>query len=376
MNKLIRTPDSGLGCGYHPRRLPSGMLYVPAAAMLIPGSNRRPVIASMCGRFTGVRPSPFFRVILFLLISGIFSVITSSHRWALADMPEAGRTPDVVIFVSKNIRPYVEAADGMQDGFAGLPEARVRKFFLDRLTGKAAADQAADISGDESVNLVAAIGPEAAAFVWEAFPDPFPARIYAIILNPEKIIGSHALANGISLNIPPAVQLGMIRQGLPSLRQIGIIYDPDINQDFFNAAADAAKQAGIGIVPVTVSSPREIPDILNRAWERIDGIWLIPDRTVISESIAQYIIKEAVLKKIPVIGYNQFFYDSGAALSFVFDYRDLGRQAADLAVELASGEAPDAHRVPAFQVWLNAGVMQKLGIGVPDVVIPPVRIGP
>ncbi len=376
MNTLIRTSDSGRRCGHHPLRLRPGILPVPAAAMLIPGSNHRLVIASMRGRFMDVRPSPFFRVILFLLISGIFSVITPSHRSALADTPEAGRTPDIVIFVSKNIRPYVEAADGMADGFAGLPEARVRKFFLDRLTARAAADQAASISADESVNLVAAIGPEAAAFVWEAFPDPLPAKIYAIILNPEKIIGSYAVVNGVSLNIPPTVQLGMIRQGLPSLQRIGIIYDPDINQDFFNVAADAAKQAGIGIVPVTVSSPREIPDIINQAWDRIDAIWLIPDRTVISESIAQYIIKQAVLKKIPVIGYNQFFYDSGAALSFVFDYRDLGGQAADLAVELASGEAPVDRRVPVFQVWLNAGVMQKLGISVPDVIKPPVRIGP
>ncbi len=282
----------------------------------------------------------------------------------------------VVIFVSKNIRPYVEAADGMYDKFAGLPGISIQKVFLDRLTEKAAADQAARIAADERVNLVAAVGPEAAAFVWNAFSGDFPSRIYAIILNPEKIIGSAGAAHGISLNIPPAVQLEMIQAGLPSLERLGIIYDPAINQEFFAGAAEAARQKNMDLVPITVSSPAEIPDVLGRSWEHIDGIWLIPDRTVISESIAQYIIKQAVLKKTPVIGYNQFFYDSGAALAFVFDYRDLGRQAAELAPELASGEMPEERRIPVFQVWLNSGVLKKLGISIPDDIYPPVRIGP
>jgi putative tryptophan/tyrosine transport system substrate-binding protein len=293
-----------------------------------------------------------------------------AHAASLA--PSSG----VVIFVSKNIRPYVAAADGMHEFFADRHEALVRKVFLDRLTEKAAADQAARIAEDERVHLVAAIGPEAAAFMWNAFSGDFPARIYAIILNPETVIGNAGAAHGISLNIPPAVQLEMIQAGLPSVRRLGIIYDPAINQEFFDPAAEAARRKGIDLIPITVSSPAEIPDILGRTWEQIDGIWLIPDRTVISESIAQYIIKQAVLNKTPVIGYNQFFYDSGAALAFVFDYRDLGRQAAELAAGLVSGEMPDNRRVPVFQVWLNSGVLKTLGINIPDDISPPVRIGP
>jgi putative tryptophan/tyrosine transport system substrate-binding protein len=373
LNTPIRTPDSGNGCEPHPAC--SGSIPVgPDLFLKAPCRCRRHTAANRNQRAD--QRLTLGRLVRGLLIFIIFAAIASRSQVVAADFPESTHSPGVAIFVSKNIRPYVEAADGMHEVFSGLPEANVRKFFLDRLTGKAAADQAARISDDQSVNLVVAIGPEAAAFVWQSFPDPFPARIYSIILNPEKIVGSHSLANGISLNIPPAVQLGMIKKGLPSLQQIGIIYDPDINRDFYDAAADAARHAGIQLVPVTVSSSKEIPDILNRAFEKIDGIWLIPDRTVISESIAQYIIKQAVLQKIPVIGYNQFFYDSGAALAFVFDYRELGRQAADLAAGLASGETSAEDRVPEFQVWLNAGVIQKLGIGIPDALEPPVRIGP
>lgn len=373
MNTTIGTPDSGNGCEPHRER--SGSVPVgPGVFFQAQGQCRRP---SAAGRNRPANPSPaLWRRARMVWVFFVFGAIANLSQVVAMDHPESGHPPGVVIFVSKNIRPYVEAADGMYDVFSGFPEANVRKFFLDRLTGKAAADQAAGISDEREVNLVAAIGPEAAAFVWDAFPDPFPAKIYVIILNPEKIIGSHGLSNGISLNIPPAVQLRMIRQGLPSLRRIGIIYDPDINQDFFDAAADAARHAGIEIVPVTVSSPREIPDILNRTWGRIDGIWLIPDRTVISESIAQYIIKQAVLRQVPVIGYNQFFYDSGAALSFVFDYRELGRQAADMVSGLAAGDIPDDRRVPVFQVWLNAGVLEQLGIGIPDDIKSPIRIGP
>jgi putative tryptophan/tyrosine transport system substrate-binding protein len=382
LRELTRTPDSGaeFGGGFH-AALPASLAMRQGRAVAHVKRCFPPrVVMTRLRPFHPNKPGArvFWEWFLFHLLIVVAGIGITGHLLQPLPAHAASLAPSsgVVIFVSKNIRPYVAAADGMQETFAGRYKADVRKVFLDRLTERAAADQAARIAADERVHLVAAIGPEAAAFVWNAFSGDFPARIYAIILNPETIIGNAGAAHGISLNIPPAVQLEMIQAGLPSVRRLGIIYDPEINQEFFDPAAEAARQKDIDLIPITVSSPAEIPDILGRTWEQIDGIWLIPDRTVISESIAQYIIKQAVLNKTPVIGYNQFFYDSGAALAFVFDYRDLGRQAAHLAAGLASGEMPDSRRVPVFQVWLNSGVLKTLDINIPDDISPPVRIGP
>jgi putative ABC transport system substrate-binding protein len=107
----------------------------------------------------------------------------------------------------------------------------------------------------------------------------------------------------------------------------------------------------------------------------VDCIWLIPDQTVISESISQYIIKQAVLKKVPVVGYNRFFYDSGAAMAFVFDYKALGRQSADLIMDVLR-QAESGTRAPVFDVWLNTSVLEKLDIKISEPLSAPMRVGP
>jgi putative ABC transport system substrate-binding protein len=129
------------------------------------------------------------------------------------------------------------------------------------------------------------------------------------------------------------------------------------------------------IVPLKVLSKKDIPDILKQHWEDIDALWLIPDQTVISESIVQYIIREALSENVPVIGYNRFFYESGAAMAFVFDYEEVGRQTGRLAVSMLSGRACEKE-TPVFRVWLNLRVIDKLGINVPEEKSPSIEVGP
>jgi putative ABC transport system substrate-binding protein len=129
------------------------------------------------------------------------------------------------------------------------------------------------------------------------------------------------------------------------------------------------------IVPLKVSSKKDIPVVLKQNWENIDALWLIPDQTVISESIVQYIIKDALFKKTPVIGYNRFFYESGAAVAFVFDYEELGRQTGRMAVSVLMGKACEKEP-PVFHVWLNLRVIDKLGLDVSEKKFPPIEVGP
>jgi len=153
------------------------------------------------------------------------------------------------------------------------------------------------------------------------------------------------------------------------------LYDPAYNSDFFDAASAAALEQDVEIVPMTASSKKDIPFLLEQCWDSVDCIWLIPDRTVISESIAQYIIKQAILHKVPVIGYNQFFYDSGAAMAFVFDYKELGRQAARLIADVLQQKAAGL-RHPVFTVRLNETVLKKLGLAVVPPVTSPSMVSP
>ena len=282
----------------------------------------------------------------------------------------------IILFISKNIRPYIEAAEGMRDVLGESSGVAVEVFNLDKMGMKASEDLAKDLIQEKNISLFAAIGPEAAAFIWGSFHNEFPPKIYSVILNPEKVIGQGSGLCGIALNIPAQIQLKMIHNAFDSVKRIGIFYDPSNNERFCLEAIESASNMGVTIVPLQVSAMKDIPFLLEEALKSVDCIWLIPDKTVISESITQYIIKQAVIKRIPVVGYNQFFYESGAAMSFVFDYGALGRQAGELAGELVSQHIPCESQVPVFQVWLNGGVIEKLGITITETLTSPMKMGP
>lgn len=280
----------------------------------------------------------------------------------------------VAILVSRDIRPYIEAVEGMSDHLSENAGAKVQVFSLEKFKGKARDALMQDLAS-ERFALVVTVGPEAAGAVLD---NPLPGKtawLYSMVLTPPAISGQPGNVCGIPLDIPPKKQIEVIRQGLNAVKRIGLLYDPRYNSEFFIKAAAEASSLDLRIVPLRVSSKKEIPAVLKQNWENIDALWLIPDQTVISESIVQYIIKEAVFKRIPAIGYNRFFYESGAALAFVFDYEELGRQTGRLAAETLRGKFCERES-PVFHAWLNIRVIEKLGISVPARRSPPIEAGP
>ena len=287
---------------------------------------------------------------------------------------ETGPAQRVAVIISRNIRPYVEAAEGLASAVRESPKAEVQTFFLETGDGRGPADLA-DRLRKEGFDLWAAVGPDSAAFIWNDLSGDGATRLYCMILNPEKAVAGAEDECGIPLNIPVERQMEVISLGLPRARRLGILYDPIHNAAFVQEAGDRGAAAGLHILPLAVSSRKEISATLKRHWAEMDALWLIPDSTVISESIVQFIVRESLLRDIPVVGYNRFFYESGAALATVFDYRDLGAQAGRLALEVLSGAAC-RRDPPVFQVWLNRRVLAKIGAPLPDSPPPPIRWGP
>jgi len=283
-------------------------------------------------------------------------------------------TVRVAIVVSKNIRPYLEAVEGFESGLADNADIKTQVFNLEKLDDKGRVELFQG-PGVKEFALFVAVGPEAALSVWKGIGREGASRIYFMVLNPEKVFGPKKRGCGISLNIPVKTQIEMISRGFPSVRRLGLLYDPELNSGFFRKAAGAASLLDLTVVPLRVSSKKDIPSVLKRQWKDMDALWLIPDRTIISESIVKYMIKEAFLRKVPVIGYNRFFYQTGAALAFVFDYKELGQQCAQKALRILSGE-DCLDTPPLFHVWINEGVAEKLGLRPSDKYLPPIRSGP
>ncbi len=312
-------------------------------------------------------PYTFFRRLLVAVLCSVF-------LGAAAVQGQEIRAPKVAVLISRDIRPYVEAVEGMSVILSESASARVQVFSLEKFKGRSRDILIQNLTG-EKFDLIVAVGPEAARFASEeALLEKTP-LLYSMVLNPPRVSGRTESACGISLDIPAKRQLEVIAQGLRSVKRLGLLYDPRYNSEFFMKALAEAPSLDLRIVPLKVTSKKDIPVVLKQHWENIDALWLIPDQTVISESIVQYIVKDALLKKAPVIGYNRFFYDSGAALAFVFDYEELGRQTGRMAANILMGKACEKEP-PVFRAWLNLRVIDKLGVAVPEKKSPPIEVGP
>ncbi|MDZ7698209.1 MAG: ABC transporter substrate binding protein [Deltaproteobacteria bacterium] len=295
----------------------------------------------------------------------------------LGFLPSYGsQTPPVkvAIIVSRHIGPYLEAVEGLESVLSDHSGIESQIFRLEKLDAEEQ-KQLFGRKGEKEFSIFIAVGPAAAFTVWKATGKQEARTLYLMVLNPGKVIGGKRTNCGISLNIPVQTQVEMIRQGLPGAKRLGLLYDPEHNADFFRRAEVFASALELEVIPLRVSSKKEIPSALARHWDNMNAIWLIPDRTVISESIVKFVSKEAFLRKIPLIGYNRFFYETGAALAFVFNYRSLGEQCAHKVLRILSGENCQS-TPPRFEVWINKRVVEKLGLKHPDEYLSPIQIGP
>ncbi len=298
----------------------------------------------------------------------------------------AGTTTAIV--VSRKIRPYLQVTEGILDQVsrktADLQSSNPKTADSQSSNPKTADSQGSgprvsdtDVfflsPGDDLVtaqvtdrlitgayDLVAAVGPEAAALIWQAGISG--KKIYAAVLDPDAVSQIPDAACGISLRIPVAVQLDTIVGAFPSLEKIGLLFDPDHNQWFFKAASAAAAFSNIPvkIVPLQVTERNQIAPVLAANLALVDAVWMIPDQTVISEKLIQYVIKQALYKKTGVIGYNAYFMRTGALFSFEFNYQALGRQAGDIITDSLAGKS--CGRVPpVFETRSNPDIAKKLG---------------
>jgi len=273
---------------------------------------------------------------------------------------EEGSEPAVVAVLVSAYRPFLEAVEGLS-GVLETAGIEVEVFTLEDYPERRRA-VLRERMVQQSFGCYIGVGPWAADFIWRELDRPNAKALYTMMVNPEKRLPSTRDLCGISMNIPIPTQVETILTALPDAKCIGLLYDPRFNDPFFNQAKRIAERYDRSIVPLQVSSSKEIPEILEKHLTNVDALWLIIDDTVTSlERIVQFIIETALVEGVPVIGYNRFHHESGAALNFILDYEALGEQTGQLALEVLRDsicKSPD----PGFNIQVNRKVIERLDI--------------
>ena len=272
------------------------------------------------------------------------------------------READVAVLLSREIAPYIATVNGLESALGNRP---VQRFFLDgegvpfSLVGSFNKLEPAQFAA------VIAVGPKALRYLSSRHGST--PLLFDMVLNPEHIVPDlSSISCGVTLNLPVKLQFERMSQSFPWLVHLGVLFDPRNNQNWFDQAQVIAAAIGIELVPLQVVASAGRLNVVGNL-SRLDALLFIPDKSISSKVVIQYVIKQTVLQRIPAIGYNQFFLDSGAAASFIIDYKQIGRQLGNqLEKQLTDGHC-DGLIPPDFTLHVNAEVLNFLRMDASEV---------
>ena len=308
-------------------------------------------------------------LIMPLIVLFFVAVIPCSYS---ADQP-------VALLISKEIKPFMDMVKGFEQAFS-QPVVRI---FLDENKNPFSHDALYKGPGLKHYSCMVAVGPTALSYAVtldDFNPEPdssiYSGKVlYAMVFNPESFLKGGVDLCGISLNIFSSSQVSSIPAVFPDVQKIGVLFDPKNNAKWFARADKDAMSGRVELIPLYIRHQSDVNLLYQEGFEDVDALLFIPDRTVTSPTIIRHVIKQSLARGIPVIGYNRFFHTSGAALSFILDYKGIGTQMA-LMVRDFLERGLCTSRTPAFGMLLNPRVVDILRIKVAGDMLPDIEVLP
>ena len=266
------------------------------------------------------------------------------------------------ILISMKIKPYLEAVEGIKKVFNKDPDIKTEFFFLEDVEKAWKTKQIFSNTTHENSSIIA-VGPEAALFLKSNLRDKSIIQVITMVSNPSSLLPHQETSFcGFFLSVNARDQIESLNGTFPQIKSLGILYDERYNSKYIKKAKIIGSYLNINIIPLMVRSKDQVPALLEKNWKKIDGLLLIPDATVISASFVKYIIKDGIFNNVPVIGYNNFFIQSGALMAFVYDYEHVGMTTAVFARDLIMGKQKCRLIASDFRVVVNKRIVRYLGL--------------
>ncbi|MBF0620181.1 MAG: hypothetical protein HQL19_08445 [Candidatus Omnitrophica bacterium] len=183
--------------------------------------------------------------------------------------------------------------------------------------------------------------------------------VFTMVLGPDR---SGVVPPGISMDIPYAVKLKEASDILGRKIRAGVIYSENSLQEV-EKIKDGCVKAGCELSSVKVEGEKDFPDAVAQIMKDSDVILMIADSKIYFPRSVEFLLGEALKNKVPVIGLSAAYTKAGALLAFDCDYTDLGRQTADVVLDILNGKVPTASADPERVVYsVNIQVAKRIGV--------------
>jgi putative ABC transport system substrate-binding protein len=200
-----------------------------------------------------------------------------------------------------------------------------------------------------------------------AVTDPVSANLVASIDKPGGNV------TGTSDLTPVAQQIALIKEAIPGVQTVGIMYCSSEPNSKVQAdmAIEACKANGLGYQEFTVSASNEINQVSQSMIGKVEAVY-IPTDNLLAEGM-KIVSGVTTPAGLPVIVGESGMVQNGGLLTVGINYYNLGYQTGEMAAKILKGEANPADMPIEYQtqydISYNSDVASQLGITLPDEIL-------
>ncbi|RKY31261.1 MAG: hypothetical protein DRP74_05260 [Candidatus Omnitrophota bacterium] len=274
----------------------------------------------------------------------------------------------IAALVSHEVAPYKEALKGFQEVMSAKGSSYEVIVYQDvPLAEEKRAALAEELKAIKP-DLVLSVGTEATKLAAQRIKGVPIIFSMALISNVMSLRGTNNNLTGASINIPVEDQLEELSNILPEVKKVGLICDSDYyNKYVANQVELLLKETGIELITRFVKDESEVFKALDSILSEIDIFLYMPDQVIFSDKTMKFIMSESAKRKVPLIAPSPRFIEEGALIALGCDYRDIGRQSAELALEAIEGKP--VSQIPISQarsthLYLNLRAAKSINLDI------------
>lgn len=276
--------------------------------------------------------------------------------------------------------PALDAArDGVKDALAeaGFKDGENLTFVYESAQGNpaTAAQIARQFIGDAPDVIVPISTPSAQAVaaatsdiavVFTAVTDPLGAQL---VSNMEK---PGANITGLSDMSPVGEHIALVREVLPELKTLGVIYNPgEANSvSLVNALKAEAEKAGVEIRESTAIKSSDVQQAARALVGKVEAVYVPTDNTIVSALEAVIAVGEQ--NALPIFSGDTDSVTRGTMASIGFNYYDIGKQTGAVVARILKGEKPGDISVSiasGTDLVINPGAAGRMGVELPEALV-------
>ncbi|MGP9558365.1 ABC transporter substrate-binding protein [Psychrobacter sp. AOP7-A1-24] len=202
--------------------------------------------------------------------------------------------------------------------------------------------------------------------VFSAVTDPVAAKLVP------KLDGSGTNVTGASDALPYEPQIDLMRQIIPSLKNVGYVYSPgEVNSTIIlKNLKEKLTPLGVNVLEAPAQRSNDIAMAARSLEGKVDMIYTSTDNNVVSAYESLYQI--AKQSKIPLIASDTSSVERGAVAALGVNYYELGRETGKIVVRILNGEEAGAIPVytpQALDLYVSPKHAKEEGITLPQAVI-------